>query len=332
MLGRALEVSIERGLPIGDAPDLLARLGVGGPATEESGGRFSVRLRLVRSPAALPARAVAPVAPARTRDAVLPVRCADGALWEVGDDAAGAQLGLDAPGGATVVAWDATGCWAALEPAAALRLMVAEALRAGGLVQLHAAVVAREGGAVALLGPSGAGKSTTVLRAAREGWAPICEDLAWVDPASLAVACGDRGVRMWPEARDRYAPWLADLAWAPEPDGKVLLPYDTLRGGGAAHARLVGLALLCRPETSARSCADGDAPAARDTARALWEAAGLPLVAAHQRSLGDAVARLARTLRARWLPLGALPDLPSDAPPAAGAEKHERALGGTEGA
>jgi hypothetical protein len=243
------------------------------------------------------------------------------------------------------VAWDGTGCWATLEPAAALRLMLAEALRAGGLVPLHAAVVARDGAAVALLGPSGAGKSTTVLRAAREGWVPICEDLAWVDPATREVACGDRGVRMWPEARDRYAPWLADLAWTPEPDGKVLLPYDTLRGGGTAEARLVGLALLCRPETSARSCAEGVAVVPRETARALWEAAGLPLVAAHQRALGDAVAGFARALSARWLPLGALPDVP----PAPGAGhrpgepttgergearsgKHERALGGTEGA
>ena len=282
----------------------------------------------MRSPAALPDRAVVPAAPARTRDAVLPARGADGALWEVGDDAAGAQLRLDGPAGATVVAWDATGGWAALQPAAALRLMVAEALRAGGLVQLHAAVVARDGGAVALLGPSGAGKSTLLLRAAREGWVPICEDLAWVDPASLAVAGGDRGVRMWPEARDRYAPWLADLPWAPEPDGKVLLSYDTLRGGGAATARLVGLALLCRPGTGARSCADGDAPAPRDTARALWEAAGLPLVAAHQRALGDRVATLARTLRARWLPLGTLPEVP----PAPGAGMDDRALGEAEGA
>lgn len=301
LLGRPVYVTAEPGLGGGEV-DAWAAAGDAGAGEPPAG--FAVRIHLLRTPAELPHRAETPLDPVRTHDATLPARgatTARGSLWEVGDDAAGAQL-LVASDEATVVAWDAAGRWTTVEAQAALHLLIAEALRASGLLLLHAAVVARDGLGVALLGPSGAGKSTTLLGATREGWVPICEDLAWIDPVTLAVAGGDRGVRVWPETRDRYAPWLASHSWHRERDGKVLLPYERLAGAAERTARLERLALLTREPAE-----PGEPAPRREVTLALWEAAGLPLVPAHQQALGPQLASLASRLRGERLPLGHLP-------------------------
>jgi len=188
-----------------------------------------------------------------------------------------------------------------------LQVVLTEAMRASGLMPLHAAIAARGAAAVAWLGTGGAGKSTTLLRAARAGWRPVAEDLSWLEPESLRVWGWDRGVRVWPDTIERFFPEYAD---APAlPDGKRDIPYDRL---GADHARtctLSRLALLHRDEESAASSRTEVKP--REVVRALWEATGVPLSDAAREAAGRAIAHLSRQLPAsRWV-LGRRP--PADA-------------------
>lgn len=284
LLGRPLRITAAPSVELGDpAAWIDARFPAAPDGLPTPAAPYEIRLHLVRDAAEL-----------------LPSAAAD--EWQVGDAAAGARLRLD-PAAASILAWDAAGDWASLEPATALGTLLVEALRGSGLVPLHAAVLARDGAGLALLGPSGAGKSTTLLRAARAGWRPVCEDLAWLDPASLQLARGDRGVRLWPDARDRYTPWLAPLPWRPEPDGKILLPWDEL-GHTDRITRLASVALLGSPT----SHSDSDQPVARrEIALALWEAAWQPLAPAHQQALGAQLASVATRIGAERLPLGQLP-------------------------
>lgn len=157
-----------------------------------------------------------------------------------------------------------------------LYLALTECLRASGLVPLHAAAVARDGAVTLLLGRSGTGKSTTVLRAALKGWTPLAEDTVWLDPAPLFVAGWDRGIRLWPEAKDRFAASLAPVPWRTDVDGKLVLDYrafgDATRRSGTL-ARVVILAREAGRESGWESVSS------RDMVRAMWEATGVPLAA-----------------------------------------------------
>lgn len=119
---------------------------------------------------------------------------------------------------------------------AALYLALNEALRASGLIPLHAAVVVRKGEATALVAPSGTGKTTTLLRLLAAGWTPLAEDLSWLDPDSLTVYGWDRGIRLWQETIDRFLPHLMDAPWTTDPDGKRFLAYENLGLPGTADA------------------------------------------------------------------------------------------------
>ena len=303
LLGRGVRITVEPGIAIEGPPDGLEPWS--GARAAPSGPAGTVHVHLVRSPSD-PARGAVGEAPSIVvNDVTVPVRRVEvGAdvWWELGDDAAGGRIRL-IPSGASVVAWDAEGQWASAPAVAALQFLAMEGMRGCGLVPLHAAVVAHGEAGLALLGPSGAGKSTTLLRAVREGWAAVSEDLAWVDPETLLVERGDHGVRVWPEARDRYLPWLAALPWHPEPDGKTLLPYEALGAGATSCVRLERVAVLSAADQEPGR--EGLSP--RELARALWEAAGYPVVPANQQALGGHVARLAGRLRGERLRLGGLP-------------------------
>lgn len=157
-----------------------------------------------------------------------------------------------------------------------LYIALTECLRASGLLPLHAAAVARGGTATLFLGQSGTGKSTTVLRAALEGWTPLAEDMVWLDPGTLFVAGWDRGIRLWPEGRDRFASSLARAPWRPDIDGKLVLDYSAFGGAASRSGTLARLVVLAR-EASHES---GSEPvASRDMVRAMWEATGVPLAA-----------------------------------------------------
>src|SRR5690606_29170518 len=139
----------------------------------------------------------------------------------------------------------------------ALYIAICEALRASGLLPLHAAVAvppagsvdwqppavppaADEGGAmpppaIAFLGGRGAGKSTTLVHLVRAGWTPVAEDVCWVDPEAFVVYGWDRGVRLRRPAIEAFFPDLGSAPLVPEPDGKFLLGYEHLLCCGAGR-------------------------------------------------------------------------------------------------
>jgi hypothetical protein len=190
-----------------------------------------------------------------------------GSTWWMGSAAAGVRMTLD-DAGSRLEAWGAGD--RSLYPA--LFVALAESLRAGGLVPLHAAVAAGPEGATAFVARSGTGKSTTLLRLARAGWTPMAEDFAWLDPATLRVYGWDRSVHLWPAGRDAFA---ADVeGWRPAADGKLFLPFTAFAPDGPRSGPLVRVALLTR--TDAEPAGWAPLPP-RQAVRALWEAAGVPL-------------------------------------------------------
>jgi hypothetical protein len=196
-----------------------------------------------------------------------------GGAWLAGDRDAGVRLQL-AHDGAEIVVWGADR-EDGRAPFAALYVAICEALRASGLVPLHAAVASPpEGGAVALLGPSGTGKSTTLLRLVAAGWTPIAEDLSWLDPTDSVLYGWDRGVRLWPGTAERFIPGLAAAPWRAGPDGKRFLDWRVLGAPERRAARLTALVLITRDPAAATAW---EPLPAREAVRALWEAVGVPL-------------------------------------------------------
>lgn len=218
------------------------------------------------------------------------------AIWEWREPDAGVRLELRQIG-ASIHAWDE-----APKPTpralAALHLAVCEAVRASGLVPLHAAIaVAPNAGrrATALLGASGAGKSTTLLRLMRVGWMPVAEDFGWVDPETLAIYGWDRGVRVWPGTLEAFRPDLAARHWPRDADGKLLLGYRELGATAMRAGTLSGLALLT-PEPGGDAGGESDRGPLPDHVgvRALWEAVGVPLTGPAARA--TAAACIARVI------------------------------------
>jgi hypothetical protein len=145
-------------------------------------------------------------------------------------------------------------------------LLMTEAHRAAGWVPLHATVIDRPGGAVAVLGHSGAGKSTLALRSLQAGLQVLAEDRAWWCAETGVVVGLDRTLRVFEDSLLRFAPALADAAgtFARDRHGKrcVPLPEGTFRP-------LDEVVLLGAPE---------ELSVYRKIA-ALWEAVGVPLLA-----------------------------------------------------
>lgn len=232
-----------------------------------------------------------------------------GSCWQTGDREAGVAAHFE-PGEARIEVWGSS--------FPALYLALNEALRASGLIPLHAAILVRDGVATALVAPSGTGKSTTLLRALAAGYTPVAEDLAWLDPDSLEVHGWDRGIRLWPETIERFLPHLAGAPWSTDTDGKLFLDYTALgieRLPGARLSRVIRLERnVARPAVAAQSrtgrgpgtmelgaMAPGAmAPGAmelgplaleptplprHEAVRTLWEATGVPLLPATRADL-----------------------------------------------
>lgn len=212
----------------------------------------------------------------------------DGRRWETGDEAAGLSLELR-DDGAAIAVW---GSERQADPVVwhhSLYVTLSEALRASGLVPLHAAVAAGDSGTVAWLGASGIGKSTTLLHAVEAGWRAVAEDLCWLEPATLGVYGWDRGVRCWPETLERFFPLLRGAE--PAPDGKRIIRYDRL---GAASPRTGTLTRLALLERVSEGPSRWEAATARDLVKSLWEATGVPLSDRSREVTAAAVARLSR--------------------------------------
>lgn len=241
-------------------------------------------------------------------------------VWWFGDESAGVRLRLGSAE-SRIAVWNVAREQASAAMFAALFVSVAESLRASGLLPLHAAVAVRDGGATVLAGPSGVGKSTTLWRMTRAGWAPLAEDFAWLDPATRVVYGWDRGVRLWPETRERFAPEVPLEHFRTDPDGKLFLAYQHFPGPVARTATLARLALLERETVDGAAssytpgaAADALTPLARHAAvRAWWESVGLPLSPAVRGYVAQAIGTLVQSVDAVRLPIGPGPLMLEDA-------------------
>ena len=223
-----------------------------------------------------------------------------GRFWETGDTDAGLRLELrDGASRIELWGWEGGGDLSALYHG--LYVALSEALRASGLVPLHAAVASRGDETVAWLGASGIGKSTTLLYAVEAGWRAIAEDLCWLEPESLRMYGWDRGVRCWPETLERLFPQLREAQ--PTADGKLLIPYDRLGADQPCTGVLTRLALLSR---NAAGPSLWEPASTREVVKALWEATGVPLAEPSRDATAAAVTRLSRLPVAR-LVLGSAP-------------------------
>jgi hypothetical protein len=224
-----------------------------------------------------------------------------GRAWEVRERDAGVRA-WHSPSGSRIVAHGLG--HASPEVAYALFLSIGHAVWTSGLICLHAAVIARDGRALALLGQTGTGKSSTLVQAVRAGWTPLAEDTIWLDPATHRFHGWDRGVHLWPDARERFAPELGEREWAMDARGKLTIPYEALGAPAERTGILTGVVLLER-DASRPSAWEDLAP--RDAVRALWEAVGVPLSVEDRpllaRWTSDAVSRL----ELRRLRLGSSP-------------------------
>ena len=192
-----------------------------------------------------------------------------------------------------------------IEPTTLLALHVAfcEALRARGFVPLHAAVAVRDGRATAFLGPSGAGKSTMLLGAIDDGWLPLAEDFAWLDPATCRVHAwrGEVGVRLDHAGLNRLGARARSGAWRPRPDGKLELAFDEAADERPMSAELTRIVLLTRGD-SRDSTMHPISP--RAAVRAIWESAGVPLCRLNCEAFAARVPALMARLEWRRLTLG----------------------------
>ena len=202
-------------------------------------------------------------------------------------------------------------CWPAplTRPTlAALKIMVAEALRVSGLLPLHAAVASKDGETCAFFGPSGTGKSTTVLRAIAAGWTAMAEDFVWVDPDTAQVYGWDRGIRLLPESFVALPPEVAAQPWPQHADGKYWLPFSALQGHQMSfepQARaLTQLALLDRRADLPSQWSELPRRAALQL---LWEAAGLAVTDLAVQRTGRQIAALLPKVKPLRLVLGSTP-------------------------
>lgn len=185
----------------------------------------------------------------------------------------------------------------------ALHVAFSEALRASGLVPLHAAVAVRDGRATALIGPSGVGKSTTLLAAVDDGWLPLAEDFAWLDPTTRRVFGwgGERGVRLTTAGLSRLHADARAAAWRRRADGKFELAYEVVARSRPASAELTRVVVLTR-HGSRESMIEPLGP--RSAAQALWECSGVPLCRVNREAFASQVPALVANLEWQQLTLG----------------------------
>ncbi len=190
---------------------------------------------------------------------------------------------------------------------AALKVMVAEALRLSGLLPLHAAVAVRGKEACAFIGPSGTGKSTTLLRAVAAGWTALAEDFVWIDPVLSRVYGWDRGLRLLPDSLAALPEALAGQPWQTHPDGKYWIPFEVLHPLGAFDLQAAHLARVAILERRSDQSSAWTAHPGRLAVQGLWMAAGLALTAAGSQATGQQLSQLLAQVEVGRLILGSGP-------------------------
>ncbi len=223
--------------------------------------------------------------------------------WSIGDPDCGvAWQRLD--GLVLIHTWSNDHAREAWPQETALQVALCEALRCRGLVPLHAAVATRAGDAIAFVGASGSGKSSALLSAMQEGWHPVAEDFAWLQPATGIVYGWDRVIRLAPELVTQLSPLCAFDCWQPDGSGKLLLDYSHVQPSRQPAARLTRVALLHR---------DTQIPSAwrpltrHDCVRVLYEAAGVPVEPENRAAFAASVPGLLSRLQMDELVSGCTP-------------------------
>lgn len=224
-----------------------------------------------------------------------------GLTWEWREGRSTVRLGFDAAS-ASISAWgvDSPGA----EATVALHLAICEAVRASGLIPLHAAAAIPPGGgnaATALLARTGEGKSTTLLRLHQAGWTPLAEDFSWIDPETGTLYGWDRGVYLWPGTIEEFVPSVAGKPWKSGRDGKLFLSYSDLGVTSTRAAALTRLALLSR---TASGDAGWEPLAPAEGVRALWEGVGVPLAPASRAAAGEWIGSVVKRMPVERLRLG----------------------------
>ncbi|VCU70127.1 hypothetical protein PIGHUM_02194 [Pigmentiphaga humi] len=165
-------------------------------------------------------------------------------------------------------------------PRIALHLAVIEAIRARGVLMLHASgyIAPAGGGVTAVLGRSGSGKSTHLLKQLAGGAMAVAEDTLWVDMRSGECTSVDRHVRLLPD--NVHADTRPSSGREPSPEGiKHLWNIRWHRDMASSPLRLGAIHYLRNfqpyPLASLPAVAQ---------AQYLWEAVGQPLLPAARRS------------------------------------------------
>ena len=223
--------------------------------------------------------------------------------WSTGDDRTGVELRLSAAHVEIVVRRE-LGSVSTFPVEPALHVAMCEALRTAGLSPLHAAVIASNKGCTALVGKSGVGKSTALLLGMSQGWHPVAEDFAWLDPASRCVYGWDRGVRLEEATVTLLRPRWEAHVWQRDEGDKLFLSYEQLAPAKPAHARLNRIALLYRDPTRS-SC--WEPLGLRERVRVFCDSVGVPLCHENLRYFADHLARVLADIEVARLVVGNTP-------------------------
>jgi hypothetical protein len=181
----------------------------------------------------------------------------------------------------------------------ALHLAICEAMRARGFVPLHAAVLARDGRATALIGRGDAAKSTALASAVDSGWLQIAEDCAWLDVTTRKVFswAGDDRMRRRIPAHWRHAAWS-------QCDDNLVLTDDDMSPWRPVAAELTRVVLVHR---NMSRDSEMEALPAWESTRALWEIVGIPLCHSSRDALAARIPDLVSQLEWARLVLGRTP-------------------------
>lgn len=158
-----------------------------------------------------------------------------------------------------------------------IALVFNELLRHHGWIPLHAACVAKDGQAVAIIGPSGVGKSSATLRLAQSGYTIVAEDRSFWHPASGCIAGLDSSLRAFEDSLLMFAPQLLDKAKAhnypKDGKGKYIFPLSEI-AAQSSESHYLQQVLVLNPHTSDAATSTFSGLLLAKTA---WETSGVPL-------------------------------------------------------
>jgi hypothetical protein len=184
-----------------------------------------------------------------------------------------------------------------------LGLAVIEAIRASGLLPMHAAIATHAGVGLALTGTSGTGKTTTSIQALSLGYAPVSEDFAWLEPRTMRVHSVDRGLHCLPDTLARaleYFPYAKPIQANPR---KMFIPFAQI----ATQTWECGLHAIWKLERQPELPSAVIPLSSAERVMTLFETTGLPLTLLTRAQAAAVIPRLAGELEIAKLRIGNTP-------------------------